>query len=188
MSQQDLLMKRGAGYRRDRRMRWTLTREWGDGPRVCYIGHNPSTAGHEKDDPTSAAWVRFATGNGFGSYIAVNLYPLRTAKPGICRNWLATGHPDPDLAENARIVAGAIRCSDIVVACWGGMAADRGHIAFMTRMVGEAGRQIFCLGETADGSPKHPMARGVHRILPGQQFMPWRGAAGRPGAVAAVQA
>ena len=40
-------------------IRLTLTRRWARGPIACVIGHNPSDADADKDDPTSRWWNRW---------------------------------------------------------------------------------------------------------------------------------
>src|SRR3546814_4937737 len=54
----------------------TLFRSWRAGPHICFIGVNPSTASHLKDDPTAWRWVHFADSWGYGGYVTVNLYPF----------------------------------------------------------------------------------------------------------------
>jgi hypothetical protein len=58
-----------------------LHRRWGPGPLACVIGHNPSDAGDDRDDPTSRWWIDWFTLFGFGGYVAVNLYPFVTPDP-----------------------------------------------------------------------------------------------------------
>lgn len=182
----DLLMKRGATYSDCRTLRWTLTREWAAGPSVCYIGHNPSTAGDELEDPTSRAWVHHASFNGFGRYTSVNLYPYRTPDVKECYRWAQYEKNGPDwsardaLMENESLVAAEAKKADIVVACWGALAVDENWVEQIIQAV-QADKaphpDIYCLGRTLAGDPKHPMARGKHRIARDQQFMLWRKAA-----------
>lgn len=76
----DLLLHRHATFSRGRQNRLTLTRRWGAGAQVCFIGLNPSTADHELDDPTVRRWMHFARAWGYAGFTAVNLYPLRSAR------------------------------------------------------------------------------------------------------------
>lgn len=174
----DLFMKRGATYSPCGTLRWTLTREWGDGPTCCYIGHNPSTAGHEIDDPTSQAWVHFARAHGFGRYEAVNLYPFRTPDPKICQRWADMRSSAEALAKNLEVVALAAARASAVVACWGAIARDPIWIELVIDSVIGARLDLHCLGTTQSGDPKHVMARGLHRIDRDQRFAVWRAAAG----------
>ena len=179
-------MVRGATYSKCNALRFTLTREWGDGPTVCYIGHNPSTAGHEKDDPTSQAWVKFADFNGYGRYVAVNMYPYRSADPKECRRWADWDKNGPDyyardaIHQNMEVVAREAKKAAIVVASWGALAEDADYAEMVIEEIqgGEAPwPDIYCLGKTNSGAPKHPLARGKHRIPAHTKFQVWRASA-----------
>lgn len=181
-------MKRAASYSDCGTFRWTLTRDWSDGamPRtVCYIGHNPSTAGHEVDDPTSQAWVALAKANGYNRYVAVNLYPFRTPDVKACQRWAEYEKNGPDwyardaLMVNEGIVAREAKRADIVVACWGALAADPNWVEHIIEAITtgeEPWPSLHCFGTTSDGSPKHAMARGKHRVPRDQRFTVWRAA------------
>lgn len=60
-------------------MRFVL-RKKGAKPLVV-IGINPSTANETKPDHTMSRVMGFAEGNGFDSFIMLNLYPQRTPRP-----------------------------------------------------------------------------------------------------------
>lgn len=176
-------MNRGAVYSADHTLRFTLTREWAEGPRACYIGHNPSTAGHELDDPTSLAWVHFAKAQGFGGYTAVNLYPFRSPDPKACHRWAQYEKNGPDweardaLMKNVSVVLDVAKRADIVVAAWGALAIDDSWVENVIEEI-QSGiapyPDIYCLGRTLAGDPKHVMARGKHRIPRDQRFEVWR--------------
>lgn len=162
--------------------RWKLTREWAEGPKVCYIGHNPSTADATTEDPTTRAWAHFAKANGYGGYIAVNLYPYRTSDPALCRRWADFENNGPDwyardaMMENIELVGAVAKQSGIVVASWGAIAQDETMVDKIIEEIqsGDAPYpDIYCLGMTANGAPKHPLARGRHRIPRDQKFIPW---------------
>jgi hypothetical protein len=179
----DLFMKGGATYSKDNSLRFSLSREWGDGPCVVYIGHNPSTAGHETDDPTSLAWVDLAKANGCTRYVAVNLYPFRSSDPQECRRWAAWEKNGPDwwardsIHQNMGLVADEAKKADIVVACWGALAQDDAYVEAVIEEIQsgvEPCPQIYCVGTTISGAPKHPLARGKHRVPRDQKFMLWR--------------
>jgi len=176
-------MRRGATYSDDKRLRWTLTREWREGPGVCFIGHNPSSAGHELDDPTSRAWVAYCEAQGYGRYVAVNLYPFRSADPTVCRRWADYEKNGPDwhardaLMVNLDIIAREAKRADRVVACWGSLAFDDLWVDSVLEEI-QAGAapwpDVYCLGLTLAGRPKHPSARGVHRVAPTTPFVLWK--------------
>lgn len=181
----DLFMKRGASISRCGTLRWTLERAWAEGPAVCYIGHNPSTATATYDDPTVQAWTALARANGFGRFVAVNLYPFRAADVRECRRWADYEQNGPDwaarnaLMHNETVVVEVAKKADIVVACWGALAADSmwvDHIVEAIHTGEEPWPDLYCLGTTLAGDPKHPMARGKHRIARDQRFTMWRAA------------
>lgn len=166
--------------------RQTLTRRWGDGPRVCFIGCNPSTADHRQDDPTCRWWIEWSKLFGFGSFVAVNLYPFCTSSPAECRqmaDWQANGpdwHARDAINANLDVVVREAKSADKVVACWGAIAWDADWINHVVEAV-QTGEEplphIYCFGRTAAGAPKHPLARGVHRIPHDQPLLMWSAAA-----------
>ena len=177
-------MTRGARFSPDKAERWTLTRCWDVNlPTVCYIGHNPSVAGHDNEDPTSLAWIHFTKVNGCGSFTAVNMYPYCSSVPRYARQWAAWEKNGPDwhardcMQINMGIIAEMAKKADYVVACWGAIAQDDGLIESVLEEI-QAGASpwpdVYCLGLTNAGHPKHPMARGVHRIPRDQKFLMFR--------------
>ena len=169
----------------DGKNRLRLIRHWGAGPRACVIGHNPSDADGTKDDPTSRWWNAWFQLFGFGGYVAVNLYPWCSAKPsdvyervdGIDRgDW---GARDELHYVNLPSVVAAAKKADQVFVCWGAIARDCKWLHHVVEEIqtGEAPYpDLWCWGKTASGAPKHPLARGAHRIAKDQKPILWRAA------------
>jgi hypothetical protein len=165
--------------------RLTLTRRWGEGPRACMIGCNPSRADARRDDPTCLWWINWSQLFGYGRFDAVNMYPFCTASPAECRkiaDWENNGpdwHARDALQYNLDVVVRTAKAADIVIACWGAIAWDDAWIEHVVEQIqsGEAPwPDLYCFGMTASGAPKHPMARGVHRIPRDQKPILWRAA------------
>jgi hypothetical protein len=172
---------RGAEF--DGKNRLRLIRKWGAGPIACVIGHNPSTADAMQDDPTTRWWNRWFALYGFGGYVAVNLYPWCSAQPadvydrvdGIDRgDWAA--RDELHMVNLPVVVAEAKRAAQVFV-CWGAIARDclwRDHVIEEIQTGEEPWPDLWCWGKTASGAPKHPMARGAHRIPADQKPILWR--------------
>lgn len=166
--------------------RLKLTRDWGPGPRALVIGCNPSNAGGDREDPTSLWWNAWFKLFGFGGYDAMNLYPFVTSDPRECRR-IAAWHERDDwwardllLLVNLPALAEAAKAAHQVFVCWGAIAWDDEFIEHVVEQIqsGEAPYpDLWCWGTTASGAPKHPMARGVHRIPRDQRPILWRAAA-----------
>jgi hypothetical protein len=164
--------------------RIALSREWGPGPRALVIGCNPSTADGTKDDPTSRWWNNWFIAHGFGGYDAMNLYPFCTSSPKECREiverinaGLDYGARDSLHFVNLPTVVSAAKAAAQVFVCWGAIAWDDMWIDHVVEEIqtGEAPYpDLWCWGKTASGAPKHPLARGVHRIDPSQAPIMWR--------------
>lgn len=161
-----------------------LRRRWGPGPMACMIGHNPSDAGADRDDPTSKWWIKWCQLFGFGGYVAVNLYPYVTADPRECykivddiNGGVDWGARDALHYVNLPAVVAAAKAADQVFVCWGGIARDQDWIEYVIEEI-QTGvapyPDLWCWGKTAAGAPKHPMARGHHRIAPDQKPLLWR--------------
>lgn len=161
-----------------------LTRRWAPGPTACVIGHNPSVADGLKDDPTCRWWMDWFSLFGFGGFTAVNLYPFVTPDPQACRRIVAGINEADDWAArdalhfvNLPAVVNVAKAADQVFVCWGAIAQDHDWIEHVVEEI-QTGEEpwpdLWCWGKTASGAPKHPMARGKHRIPKDQQQILWR--------------
>lgn len=156
-----------------------LSRDWATGRRAMVIGCNPSNADALKDDPTSRWWNHWFKRAGFGGYDAFNLYPFCTSSPKACREIAAnlTAEDHAALFElNLPSLIEAARSADQIFVCWGAIAWDNDWIAKVSRdvvTVAQHDNALWCWGTTMDGSPKHPLARGRHRISAEQPAEVW---------------
>jgi hypothetical protein len=169
----------------DSGVRIRLTRDWGPGPRALVIGCNPSTADAMRDDPTSRWWNNWFSLFGFGGYDAMNLYPFCTSSPAECRRMVEGteqgdwGTRDDLHFVNLPALVQAAKRADKVFVCWGAIAWDDfwiNHVVEEIQSGVEPFPDLWCWGKTASGAPKHPLARGVHRIDPRQWPVLWKAA------------
>lgn len=163
-----------------------LHRRWGPGPRACVIGHNPSDAGYNRDDPTSTWWIDWFTLFGFGSYVAVNLYPWVSSDPAGCYRKVSDINGGVDWSArdelhfvNLPAIVERAKEADQVFVCWGAIARDWDWIQHVVEEI-QSGvapyPDLWCWGKTKAGAPMHPMARGKHRIPKNQKPILWRAA------------
>lgn len=182
----DPVLHRTARFHHDDRIE--LGRHWGPGPRACMIGHNPSNAGADRDDPTTLWWIDWCTRFGFGGFVGVNLYPFVTPDPRGCRAIVeeidgGTNYGARDALHfvNLPAVVEAAKAANQVFVCWGGIAEDKDWIDHVVEEI-QSGEEpwpdLWCWGTTGSGAPKHPMARGVHRIPRDQKPILWRAGRG----------
>jgi hypothetical protein len=145
---------------------------------------NPSTADEHTDDPTLRRVVAFSRMWGYDELVVVNLYPYISSDPREAALWAdwETSHDwclRDQLFTYRDFVAAVAKKSALVVAAWGAGAWD----SYWAESVVDAVQEdlppypdLYCLGETASGAPKHPLARGRHRIPDDQQPVLWRSA------------
>jgi len=164
--------------------RWTLTRSWDASlPVLLVVMFNPSTANHEVDDPTITLVCQVAAHNGFGGIVVVNLIPLRSPDPGTAvamtrwdqvRDW----HSRDRLQNNLAVIVGEVQRAGAVLIAWGalGERCEDWTCTVMDRIEEELpkGSEIYSLGKTAGGHPKHPLARGKHKVRKDALLIPWR--------------
>jgi hypothetical protein len=132
--------------------RYTLTRRWEDGPRIGWVMLNPSTADAEVDDPTIRRCIGFSQRWGYGSMIVANLFARRATDPVHLSD---PGNP----VGPANGVAWRRLCEESVrlVAGWGAHPEAREYGLAFHAFVRRLGHDLWCLGTTKDGSPRHPL-------------------------------
>lgn len=176
-------MKRRAILSKDGRLRWVLERRWGNGKPACWVMLNPSTADHRVDDPTIREVIRFTRLWGYDAAVVVNLYPFRTSSPAECRRWADWENGGPDwhvrdvIHEGGVLIGRKAREAALVIAAWGAAPWARDWAEYVVGDVITAGDipcpAVYCLGKNRDGSPKHPLARGRHRVPRDQKPEPF---------------
>ena len=162
--------------------RYELRRVWDDAlPLLVVCMLNPSTADAERDDPTILALIHFGKLWGYGGLLIVNLFAFRAASPDVMVR--ADDARGPDNHDHHReALAYAARTSHKALVAWGSATAVNplamSHLTGIFLREAEIwGVELLCLGKTAGGEPKHPMARGKHRIARDQQPVVWQAAA-----------
>lgn len=173
--------------------RFWAKRAWGAGPMICWGMLNPSDANGQRDDPTMWRVMEFSMRWGFGSCVVINPYPLITPDPKVLHRWRAGRRIEDcegwhDNVEHcARETIVAAKC----VAAWGN-GADGQDLATWLEAIAWKRMEIqgihdqdspvdvgypapwICLGLTQSGMPKHPLARGKHRVPPDFEPIPFK--------------
>ncbi len=135
---------------------------------------NPSTADGVTDDPTIATLIHFARLWGYGGLLVVNLFSFRSPSPAVMM-----ARDDAFGPGNAAAIAEAMAYArdhgGRLLCAWGngGDHEDRAEW-FCSRATKVYGLTLLCLGTTRGWKPKHPMARGKHRIPRDQMPIVWR--------------
>lgn len=169
MERTALLSGPGGSYRDELRRVWN--REL---PLLVVCMLNPSTADHLVDDQTVQTLIHFARLWGYGGLLIVNLYSIRTSSPKVMM-----AHADPIGAGNADSIQLAIEYARdhggaSLLAAWGNHGSWEQRDAWFCSRATSQGVSLVCLGRTMSGAPKHPMARGQHRISRDQQPILYR--------------
>ena len=159
----------GAIISEDGRYRYLLWREWrgthdpnnwrwidagiGDPKSCLFIMLNPSTADAKEDDPTIRRCVSFAASWNFERLEVVNLFAHRCTDPS---QLLELGDKDDPVGPgNLDKVQQAADRAGIIVCAWG---AHGGHLGQYETVLGWIGdRDVYHLGLTSKGNPKHPL-------------------------------
>ncbi len=131
--------------------------------RVVFLMLNPSTADAFELDPTVNECRKRAIALGADVLEVVNLFAFRSPYPEDlrARRYGQRGDDDRNNAEIYSACHGAYR----VIAAWGNDGAlDWRAKAVTDMMVRDVRCEFFHLGLTRSGQPKHPLARGQHRI------------------------
>ncbi|WP_408586462.1 hypothetical protein [Novosphingobium sp.] len=117
------------------------------------------------------------------SDVAANLYPWCSANPADVYSrvdgidggdWAA--RDDLHFVNLPAVVAEAKKADQVFV-CWGAIARDclwLDHVVEEIQTGEGPWPDLWCWGKTKAGAPKHPMARGAHRIPADQKPILWR--------------
>ncbi|MDI3258447.1 MAG: DUF1643 domain-containing protein [Sinobacteraceae bacterium] len=164
--------------------RWTLTRKWDDRPMLLVLMFNPSTADAEVDDPTISLLCWIASFNGYGGIVVVNLIPLRSSDPAEAVRLVELARSGSDahqeaLGRNLAVICCEARKAGAVLFGYGALAERCVDWAETVQTEINAVRRsrerlpVYCLGRTAAGYPKHPLARGKHKVPKNAPLQAW---------------
>lgn len=146
-------MYSGANFDETKNYRFSLWRIWDNKElKILFLMLNPSTANDETDDPTIRRCVNFAKSWGYGGIVVVNLFSLVSSDPAK----LLTVTDSIGVDNDSVILKAAGNAEKIVVA-WGAFREARARGEDVLRMLYENGYEVYCLGKTKDGHPKHPL-------------------------------
>lgn len=135
------------------RYRYSLTRVWdAAGRRALFVMLNPSTATEVQNDPTVERCERRARALGFGAFQVTNIFAWRDTDPRKMRAATEPVGPENDHA----ILAGA-DWADSIIAAWGTHGAHLNRGAEVEKLLRSAGHELFHLGLSKAGHPKHPL-------------------------------
>lgn len=144
--------------------RYALGRTWDWSlPRLHVVMVNPSVADAENDDPTIQRLTGFARRWGYGGLGVINLFALISPDPKALDT-----HEDPVGSGNRAMVEHVLHVAAKerrpVLAAWGNNGARQRADQHFIAKARAAGVEMICLGLTQHGHPKHPLARGEHRV------------------------
>lgn len=133
--------------------RYSLIRQWdAEKPRVLFVMLNPSTADAQLDDSTIRRCIGYAKAWGAGSLEVVNLFAFRATNPECLLKVV-----DPIGSENDAHIQAAKQRASMVVVAWGCLCAFSERRIEVLKLLTEDSKQVFCLGTTKDGFPRHPL-------------------------------
>ena len=148
------MVRSSARFSPDGKYRYNLERVWDPGKKlVCFVLLNASTADARKNDPTVRRLIGFADRWGYGGFWLGNAFGFKTMDP---RQLCEPYNSDPIGLDNDRCLLEMVNDSDLTVAGWGNWGALGGRGDKVAELL-TSQRELFCLGVTLRGQPKHPL-------------------------------
>lgn len=161
-------------------LRFRLDRWWDERPRALVCMANPSHAGAVRNDPTIWNLLRLARPLPIGGFTVVNLEPFVASAPKDLREWRghAIGTRPRDYGaiqrKNLRLIRELSEGAAIRIVAWGQLLSD---LPPAPRLLGALSldftQALHAFALTKDGCPKHPLARGRHRIEVCRELVLW---------------
>lgn len=145
---------RGATFSPDRRYRYHLWRKWGNGPWMVWILLNPSTADAVENDPTIERCERRARQMNFGAVSILNLFAYRSTDPA---GMLAADDPVGPDNDDEILYHACHPLTGMVICAWGVHGMHRERDERVLHLLKEAGVELWGLGLTVEGYPRHPL-------------------------------
>lgn len=141
--------------------RYRLDRVWSKGPKLVFVGLNPSTATESTDDPTIAKLIGFASRWGLGGFVMLNLFAFRSTNPeGLPANTLTACGP-LNLEVLGEEFEAAHGHGDVLAFGWGRHAHKTPERQQWARNVIALARKFFgtpqAFAFNQDGTPRHPL-------------------------------
>lgn len=145
----------GAEISDDKLYRYTLTRQWSDGPCVGFLMFNPSTADATENDATIRRCMGFAKRWGYGRLVILNLYAIRGTDPRT-----PVKAEDPVGPMNDHWILETCKDAEEIVCAWGCAQHMPSIVSRMMRvltLLQAYNVRVSCLGYRKDGHPRHPL-------------------------------
>ena len=139
--------------------------------KILFIMLNPSTATETESDQNSRTdktienirkiiekWKDYDEWRDYGGGFYVgNRYPHVSSDPKILKS---RPYPDDIRKENENIIREMASKCDLVIYAWGTSGPEKNHEEPKWLAELMKGKDIYCLGKTKDGCPRHPSPRG----------------------------
>lgn len=158
------------------RLRWRLDR-WKeqDQPRAIVCMANPSFAGADINDPTIRRLMTLLD----SGFTVVNWEPIIATDPKDLYRWREanSGREEYKRIENRNVemIRRLSESAKTRYIAWGNLVPMTPHTQrILSAMSCDQKYRLNAFGLTQDGSPKHPMARGKHRIPDDAIAVTWR--------------
>ncbi len=119
---------------------------------VNFLMLNPSTADHEKDDPTIRRCIGYARAWGYGKLIITNIFALRSTDPRVLNT-----HEDPVGDDNDLHIVEEAQRSQMTVLAWGNHGQINGRGMKALQLLIHLPVTLSCLGKNKTGEPVHPL-------------------------------
>jgi hypothetical protein len=124
------------------------------------IGLNPSTADDKEADRTIKRVMGFAEGNGFDSFVMLNLYPQRATYPTDLDFQIDNSKLDENISEILKVVD--CYSTSTILAAWGTSISIRGYFKTCIKQlfvsINHRNINWVKIGEsTKEGHPRHPL-------------------------------
>lgn len=119
---------------------------------ILWVMLNPSTADATVDDPTIRRCIQFTKDWGHSILVVVNLFAWRATDPKELKKAF-----DPVGPLNDKTIKVWMDCADRIVVGWGANGSLYHRDEAFREMAQSRMCQLWCLGKTKAGHPRHPL-------------------------------